>query len=167
LLKTFADEMKPVRWLGRSDVSMRFADHLRALPIRIKAGALGEHMPERDLLVSPCHAIFIGGILIQAGALVNGTTIFRERQVPEKFSYYHVELATHELLIAEGTPTESFVDNVDRMNFSNWAEREGISDPEPIEEMSYPRAKSHRQVPMKIRRLIEDRAAILSRAKAA
>jgi hypothetical protein len=159
--------MKPVRWLGRSDVSMRFADPLRALPIRIKAGALGENMPAQDLLVSPCHAMFIGGMLIQASALVNDITITRERQVAERFSYYHIELATHELLMAEGAPAESFIDNTDRMNFSNWAEREGISDPEPIEEMIFPRAKSHRQVPLRIRRLIEDRAALMARAKAA
>jgi hypothetical protein len=166
MLKTFSGNLKPVRWLGRSDVSTRFADPLQALPIRIKAGALGETMPERDLLVSPCHALFVGGILIQAGALVNGTTILRERQVPERFSYYHVELATHELLIAEGTPAESFIDNVDRMHFSNWAERGTVTEPEPIEEMPYPRAKSHRQVPFKTRRLIEDRAGRMAHAKA-
>jgi hypothetical protein len=61
--------------------------------------------------------------------------------VPEVFTYYHVELATHELLLAEGVATESFVDNADRMNFANWAEHEALGETAPIEEMPYPRAK--------------------------
>ena len=144
-----ANGAKPVRWVGQSHVHTRFADPLRSLPIRIKAGALGDGLPVRDLLLSPDHAVFIDGILVQAGALVNGSSIVREQDVPEQFTYYHVELATHELLLAEGVQAESFVDNVDRVHFHNWDEREAPA--EPIEEMPYPRAKSHRQVPMAIR----------------
>ncbi len=144
-----ANGAKPVRWVGQSHVHTRFADPLRSLPIRIKAGALGDGLPVRDLLLSPDHAVFIDGILVQAGALVNGSSIVREQDVPEQFTYYHVELATHELLLAEGGQAESFVDNVDRVHFHNWDEREAPA--EPIEEMPYPRAKSHRQVPMAIR----------------
>jgi hypothetical protein len=139
----------PVRWLGRSDISIRFTDQLRSLPIRITAGALGGGLPRRDLLLSPDHAIFLDGILVQAGALVNGASIRREYDVPECFSYYHVELASHELLLAEGVAAESFVDNVDRMHFANWDER--TTPAEPIAEMLYPRAKSHRQLPPSLR----------------
>lgn len=135
----------PVRWLGRSHVATRFADKMRVLPIRISAGALGSNLPARDLLLSPDHAIFMDDVLIQANALVNGTSIFREHNVPECFSYYHVELASHELLLAEGVQAESFVDNVDRMNFANWDER--TTPDEPILEMPYPRVKARRQLP--------------------
>jgi len=160
VLRTAAGALQPVRWLGRCEVSTRFADPLRVLPIRIKAGALGENLPVRDLLVSPDHAMFIGGVLIQAGVLVNGVTILREANVPECFTYYHVELAAHELLLAEGAASESFVDNVDRMSFSNWAEHEAMGDVAPIEEMPYPRAKAQRQVPMAVRRMLEARAGL-------
>jgi len=152
-----ANGAKPVRWVGQSQVHTRFADPLRSLPIRIKAGALGYGLPARDLLLSPDHAVFIDGILAQAGALVNGTTIVREQDVPEQFTYYHVELASHELLLAEGVQAESFVDNVDRMHFHNWDEREAPA--EAIEEMPYPRAKAARQVPMAIRRRLNGTAA--------
>lgn len=157
MLKTASGEILPVRWLGRSSVSTRFADPLRALPIRIKAGALGENLPVRDLLVSPCHAMFLGGVLIHAGALVNGSSILREQNVPETFTYFHVELATHTLLIAEGAAAESFIDNAERMNFLNWAEYEAL-ETAPLEEMPYPRAKAHRQVPAAIRRQLAARA---------
>ncbi len=140
----------PVRWLGRSDVCKRFADELRDLPVRIRAGALGEALPQRDLLVSPEHALFIESLLVQAGALVDGVTILRERDVPEFFSYFHVELASHELLLAEGVWAESFVDHVDRRHFHNWDER---STPAlPIAELPYPRVKSARQLPLGLRR---------------
>ena len=150
LVMTADGSAHPIVWMGRSEISTRFADPLRFLPIRITAGALGDGLPVRDLLVSPCHAIFLDGILVQAGALVNGTTIVQETEVPANFTYYHVELAHHALLIADGALAESFVDNVDRMNFHNWAER--TAPVEPIAEMDLPRAKAARQLPQSIRR---------------
>jgi autotransporter passenger strand-loop-strand repeat protein len=144
-----ANGEKPVRWVGKSHVATRFADRLRSLPVRITAGALGVGLPARDLLLSPDHAVFIDGILAQAGALVNGVSIIRETGVPAHFTYHHVELATHELLLAEGVAAESFVDNVDRVHFHNWDARETPAT--PIEEMPYPRAKSVRQLPAVLR----------------
>lgn len=35
------------------------------------------------------------------GAL-NGTSILRETEVEDMFMYYHIELASHELILAEG-----------------------------------------------------------------
>ncbi len=61
------------------------------------------------------------------------------------FMYYHIELANHELLLAEGAPAESFVDHVDRASFHNWNDRTAPA--EGIADLAYPRAKSHRQVP--------------------
>ena len=148
----------PIRWIGHSRIDTRFADWLRSRPIRIRAGALGEGLPEHDLLLSPDHAIFMDGILVQAAALVNDQTIIRETDVPVQFTYYHVELASHELLIAEGVWAESFVDNVDRMHFHNWDAR--TAPDEPIAEMPYPRAKSARQLPRTLRlRLAPHKAA--------
>ena len=149
----------PVRWIGRNTVSTKFADPLRVLPIRIAAGALADHLPVRDLLVSPEHAVLVDDILVQAGALVNGLSIVRESNVAETFVYYHIELAEHALVLAEGTPAESFVDNIHRMAFDNWEEHEALYGDAPIVEMDQPRARSHRQVPMEIRARLLDRAA--------
>ncbi len=158
---THAGAPAPVRWMGRQTVSTRFGDPMRVLPIRILAGALGEGLPRRDLLVSPDHAILVGGVLVQAGALVNGATILRERDVPERFTYHHVELATHALLLAEGVPAETFVDNIDRAAFDNWAEHEALYGHLPgIAEMPRPRAKARRQVPRRILVMLEARAGL-------
>jgi hypothetical protein len=140
---------RPVRWIGQSHVSTRFSDNLRSLPVRIKAGALGEGLPVRDLLVSPDHAICLGALLVQAGALVNGLSIVREQNVPELFTYYHVELESHELLLAEGVEAESFVDNAGRWHFQNWDER--TTPTAAITEMDMPRVKSARQLPAALR----------------
>ena len=165
LVLTAAGEAQPVIWIGRQTVSQVFADPLRVLPIRIAAGALDENLPQRDLLVSPDHALLVDDILVQAGALVNGTTIRREQNVPAIFTYYHVELAGHALILAEGVAAETFVDHVDRMAFDNWEEHPAGSQAAPcIAEMPLPRAKSHRQVPGPTRdRLAARAAAILAR----
>jgi len=142
----------PVRWVGRQTVATRFADPLRHLPIRIRANALGKNLPARDLLVSPDHALLLDGILIQAAALVNDRTIMRECVMPERFTWYHIELASHALILAENVPAETFIDNVERLAFDNWAEHETLyGQDEPLHEMELPRAKSARQVPAEIR----------------
>jgi hypothetical protein len=149
----------PVDWLGIQTVSLRFADKMRVLPIRIRAGALAENVPCRDLLVSPDHAILVDGALIHAGALVNGTSIVRETNVPSTLKYYHVEVEDHSLIMAENTPAETFVDNVDRLNFDNWAEHEALyPNGKQVNELPYPRAKSHRQVPVHTRVMLAARA---------
>ncbi|HYP64027.1 MAG TPA: Hint domain-containing protein [Acidocella sp.] len=145
-----------VCWLGWREIWTRFADPLRAFPIRILAGALADGMPARDLRVSPGHAIFLDGLLVQASALVNGVSIVRETDMPESFRYYHVELATHELLLAESCPAESFADNIDRMNFHNWDQRETPT--EPVVEMELPCAKLARQLPAALCNVLAARA---------
>jgi hypothetical protein len=150
---------KSVRWMGRQTVSTRFRDPLRVLPICIRAGALGEGLPVRDLLVSPDHALLINEELVHAGGLVNDVSIIRECDVPEIFTYWHVELADHALVLAEGVAAETFIDNVDRMAFDNWDEHESAQPAPPLRELPYPRAKSTRQLPQAIRRMLAARAA--------
>jgi hypothetical protein len=156
---------KPVLWAGRSTKSLRFADPVRTLPVRISAGALGENLPARDLLVSPGHAMLLDGALVQAGAMVNGTTIVRETKVPQTFTYYHVETDAHDLLLAEGAVTESFLAGVEDTNFDNWAERP--ADAGATTELAYPRVKSARQLSASVRALLAARAEVIAPALAA
>ena len=157
LVLTTNGEARPVLWLGRRAVETRFAHPLTALPIHIRPDALGRGLPARDLFVSPDHAIFMGGMLIQAGALVNGVTITRHRDLPETFTYYHVELQDHDLIYAEGLPAETFIDNVERETFDNAADFPGRS--RPAVELDLPRVKSRRQMPKVLARALAERIA--------
>jgi hypothetical protein len=157
----------PVRWVGRQTISARFANETR-LPVRIRAGALAENLPSRDLLVSHDHALLVGGVLIQAGALINGSSIVRETQVPDVFTYYHIELADHSLILAEGVSAETFVDNVDRQAFDNWSEYEQLyPGGNAVPELSLPRVKAQRQVPAAIWNGLLARCGIKGLAEAA
>ena len=167
LVTTSDGRHAPVRWIGRQTISRTFADPLRVLPIRVKAGALADNAPSRDLLLSPCHAVLVGDILVQAGALLNGVSIVRETNMPETFVYYHVELNDHALILAEGVGAETFIDNAERMAFDNWHEHLALyPDGHALEEMPLPRAQSHRQVPAAMRHTLSARAAAMTESTA-
>ena len=166
LVLTADGRVAPVRWVGVQTVVTLFADPLRSFPIRITAGALGQNLPVRDLLVSPDHALMLDGVLVQAGALVNGTTIVRETAMPERFTYFHVELDDHALILAEGVPAETFLDTVTRRRFDNWAyyeSRYGDTGP-ALTELPAPRIKSARQLPQALRKRLEATATVAEAA---
>ncbi len=87
-------------------------------PVRFRAGSLGDGLPRRDLLVSPEHAMVLDGVLVPARLLLNGDTIVQETDLPT-VEYFHVELASHDVLLAEGAPSETFVDCDSRGMFQN------------------------------------------------
>ena len=151
----------PVSWLGRQTVST-VRRHAAGAAYSYQGRRARRQRAVRDLLISPDHALLVGGVMVQAGALVNGTSIARERTIPETVFYYHVELDDHSLILAEGAPAETFVDNVDRMNFDNWSEYQALyPDGKTVEELPYPRAKSHRQVPVATRVKLGERAQVI------
>ena len=116
---TLAGEAAPVRWIGHRAYNGRFVARNEALlPICVRAGALGDGVPARDLHVSPAHALHIDGLLVPAEFLLNGTTISQAESV-EEVEYFHVELDAHQVIFAEGAAAESFVDCDNRMMFAN------------------------------------------------
>jgi hypothetical protein len=91
------------------------------LPVCIRAGALDENVPQRDLYVSPLHAMYVDGVLVPAIELVNGVSVFQV-EPGDAVDYIHLELDTHDVILAEGAPSESFVDDDSRGMFHNAAE---------------------------------------------
>jgi len=149
-----------VRWIGMQAVSPIFATPQRDYPVRIQAGALAAGVPHRDLFVSGEHALFINGLLINASALVNGTTITRVADMGrDTFRYYHIETDAHDLILAEGAPAETFVDYVDRQRFHNHADYAALYEEERhIEELPIPRISTARLVPAETRDRLAARA---------
>ena len=116
---TKSGEERPIRWIGRRSYGGRFTIGRKdVLPICIKANALDNRVPERDLWLSPHHALYLDGMLIEAKDLVNGVSIVQADRV-EKVEYFHIELETHDVIIAEGALAESFIDDDCRGMFSN------------------------------------------------
>jgi hypothetical protein len=110
---------QPVKWIGRRRIDL--ATHPRpelVAPVCIEDNAVAENVPHKSLLLSADHAVSIDGKLICAGQLVNGTTIRQKNDLPS-IEYFHVELDTHAILLAEGLPVESYLNTGNRSFFVN------------------------------------------------
>jgi hypothetical protein len=110
--------LRPIVWIGHRLVEC--ARHPRpenVWPVRVLAGAFGAGFPTRDLLLSPDHSLFIDGVLMPVRHLVNGTVIAQEKR--DRVLYFHIELARHDVLLAEGLPAESYLDTGNRHVFAN------------------------------------------------
>lgn len=106
-----------IRWLGhrRVDCTRHLHPH-DVRPVRIAVDAFGAGQPARTLWLSPDHAVFVDNVLIPVRYLVNGATV---AQAPTpSVDYWHVELRTHDVLLAEGLACESFLDTGNRTAFA-------------------------------------------------
>jgi hypothetical protein len=107
-----------ITWVGWRRVALR--GHPRPWdidPVRVRTGAIAPGMPARDLLLSPDHAIFMAGVLIPVRYLINGAGIVQEHGRLSA-DYFHVELDVHDVLLAHGLPTESYLDTGGKAMFS-------------------------------------------------
>lgn len=100
-----------IRWIGKRSVAGRG----ELAPILFKAGAIGN---TRDLRVSPQHRmllldwraeLFFGEdeVLVAANKLLNDCTILKAPC--DRVEYIHLMFDNHEVIYAEGAPTESFL----------------------------------------------------------
>ncbi|WP_298850010.1 Hint domain-containing protein [uncultured Ruegeria sp.] len=107
-----------IRWIGaRSLDASDLAKKPMLCPIRIAAGSLGCNLPNRDLLVSPQHRMMLRSsiavrmfdseeVLVPARKLVSIPGISVEETVQD-VTYYHILFEQHEIVFAEGAPSES------------------------------------------------------------
>ncbi len=119
MVQTRDSGAQPVCWTGARRFSGARLFAMPTLrPIRLRPGALGPDRPNEEILVSPEHRMLIQGqaaqelfntpeVLVAARDLVNGTTVVRD-SVLKEVTYIHLLLPRHEVLFANGLPTESF-----------------------------------------------------------
>ncbi len=140
----------PVRFNLCQSAAKRAVMPERFEPVRIEAGALGDGLPLRDLVITGDHGMILDGLVINAGALVNGGSIawvpFAE--MPDPVVYYHIETDAHDVILAEGAPAETFIDVAGRQVFDNYQGYIDLYGAERIiPEMDRPRISSQRLVP--------------------
>ncbi len=117
LVLTASGEMRPVKWMGHSDVDFQLTPNA-SQPIRIAAEAFGPARPSQDLYLSAGHSVcvdLLGEVFIPVGYLANGGTIAKVEV--DTICYWHVELDSHDVLIANNLPAESYLAMANRGAF--------------------------------------------------
>lgn len=110
--------IQEIRWAGRKDLTWRdlhLAAHLK--PVLIRAGSLGNGLPERDMMLSPNHRVLVANdrtalyfdeheVLVSAKHLARASD--EGAVYTDGVSYLHLMFDRHEVLLSNGAWTESF-----------------------------------------------------------
>ncbi|PRY26798.1 Ca2+-binding RTX toxin-like protein [Aliiruegeria haliotis] len=110
--------IQEIRWYGQKNLDhgkLAQVPHLQ--PVLIKAGSLGDGLPERDMMVSPNHRMLVANdrtslyfeeheVLVAAKHLVDHKSILRLNAL--NTTYIHFMFDQHEVVLADGAWTESF-----------------------------------------------------------
>lgn len=131
--------LQTVQWAGYSRIifkhlSSENAHRLR--PIRIMANSLGNGFPERDLLVSRQHRILVRSriaermfgrseVLVPAIKLTELPGIYIDETCAQ-VDYFHLLFDQHEIIFAEGAPSESLFTGPEALNAIGSEAREEV-----------------------------------------
>ncbi|WP_405111847.1 Hint domain-containing protein [Phaeobacter sp. BS52] len=110
--------LQPIRWIGQRQLdrtALQGAAHLQ--PVLVAEGALGNGMPQRDLLLSPNHRVLITNdktafyfegreILVAAKHLTGLSGV--DAVETSSIDYIHFVCAGHEVVCADGAWIECF-----------------------------------------------------------
>jgi hypothetical protein len=84
----------------------------------VRKGALADNVPHHDLHITKGHSLYLDGVLIPVEFLVNHRSILWDDRAQE-VTVYHLELESHDVLLANGAPVESYRDDGNRWLFQN------------------------------------------------
>lgn len=110
--------IQEIRWIGHRALDGRMLaanPHLK--PVLVRKGALGDGLPERDMMVSPNHRLLVANdrtalyfdeheVLVAAKHLVNNNGIHEVSTVGVTYSHFMFD--RHEVVLSNGAWTESF-----------------------------------------------------------
>jgi hypothetical protein len=118
MVTTHTGATRPIVWIGIGKVLATRGRRNAATPVIVRKGALTDNVPNRDLRVTKGHAFLLDDVLIPVEFLVNHRSIAWDDRAQE-VELYHIELDTHDVLVANGAPAESYRDDGNRWLFRN------------------------------------------------
>ncbi|NOE35750.1 Hint domain-containing protein [Ruegeria sp. HKCCD7318] len=128
---------QPVRWIGRRRVAeSELHANPKLYPVRILAGSLGNGFPQRDLLISRQHRMLVRSsiaermfgvpeVLVPAIKLTSLPGVYVDKTVQE-VEYFHLLFDRHEIIFAEGAPSESLFTGAEALKAISAEAREEI-----------------------------------------
>lgn len=129
--------LEPVRWIGSRRVSPdALSKNPKLQPVVISAGALGSGLPEANLRVSRQHRMLANGpivkrmfdreaVLVSAIKLVELPGIYLDTENTD-VEYFHLLFDRHEVVYANGSPSESLYTGPEALRALSDAAREEI-----------------------------------------
>jgi len=117
-VQTLRGTARRIAWIGAGRVLSTRGRRTAATPVIVRRGALAGNVPHHDLHVTKGHALYIDDVLIPVEFLVNHRSIEWDDRAQE-VTIYHIELATHDVLLANGAPAETYRDDGNRWLFQN------------------------------------------------
>jgi Ca2+-binding RTX toxin-like protein len=163
LIETLDHGLQPIRWIGHRHLSAGdLAENENMRPIRIRKNVISDGNCVGDLVVSPQHRILIASkvvqrmfgdteILIAAKQLraIDGVDIADDF---EDVTYFHILFDQHEIIYANGVPTESLYLGEEAQKSLSAAGREEIY-------TLFPEVASPTFTPVSCRQIIQNKQA--------
>jgi len=115
---THGGAARRIVWIGKGQVLATPGRRTVATPVIVRKGALAENVPNCDLRITKAHSLYIDDVLIPVEFLVNHRSILWDDRAQD-VALYHVELDTHDVLLANAAPAESYRDDGNRWLFQN------------------------------------------------
>lgn len=118
---------QPIRWIGSRRLDQGdLARNPKLRPVRFSVGSLSASLPTRDLLVSRQHRMLVKSkvaarmfgmtqVLVSAFKLTGLPGIQVDDDVQE-VEYFHLMFSEHEVIFAEGAPSESLLAGAQALN---------------------------------------------------
>ena len=130
LVTTASGAARPIAWVGAGKVLATRGRRNAATPVIVRKNAIAPNVPNRDLHVTKGHCLYIDDVFIPVEFLVNHRSIAWDDRAQE-VELYHVELETHDVLVANGARAESYRDDGNRWLFRNANAGWALPDLEP------------------------------------
>ncbi len=115
---TLSGQIRPIMWIGTGHVVVCRGHRSAATPVIVRKSAFTDQVPDRDLRVTKGHSFYFDGVLVPIEYLVNHRSILWDDRAQE-VELYHLELESHDVLLANGAPAESYRDDGNRWLFQN------------------------------------------------